>query len=157
MGTWVTLKKEVQCSITFLAKTWGSLLENLLLWLHAPPMDQEGRKKDVASLVPQFLQCSLMMLWCFRVLRYAKCRVATLLLALHKLQHLTGAVLPFFFLAGDAMWTAGDKLEYVQSVQLINCLHMFVGESSGVDIMKSEKPLRRMSSFSYPQRAYFPP
>lgn len=56
-----------------------------------------GEKKVGASLVPQFMQCSLMMLWCIRALRYAKCRVATLLIALHKLQHLTGAALPFFF------------------------------------------------------------
>lgn len=48
------------------------------------------------------------------------------------------------------MSMAGDKLEYVQSVQQIKCLHMFLREGSGVDIIKYEKPLLRTSSFACP-------
>lgn len=113
--------------------------------LHVPPTRQEGeKKKEMWPHLFKFMQCSLMMLCCVRALCYAKRRVATLLIALHKLQHLTGAALPFFSslarsLARYAMWTAGDKLEYVQSVQQIKWLHMFFREGSGVDIVKSEK------------------
>lgn len=85
----------------------------------------------------RFMQCSLMMLWCVCALRCATCRVATLLIALHKLQHVT------LFL-----WTAGDKLHCVQSGQQIKWLHMFAGESSAVDIMKSRKSLPPRTSVS---------
>lgn len=106
-----------------------------------------GRKKEMWPQLLKFMQCALMMLWCIHVLCYAKCRVATLLIALHKLQHLTGPALPFT-LARSAMWAAGDKLECVQSVQQIKWLHMFFCEGSGVDIIKSEKPPVCMSYFA---------
>lgn len=128
-------------------KTRGSPpRKNLPPPLLVPPTRQEGG--GGGEMWPRsfkFMQCSLMMLCCVRALCYAKRRVATLLIALHKLQHLTGAALPFFFprsLARCAMWTAGDKLECVQSVQQIKWLHMFwffFREGSGVDIIKSEK------------------
>lgn len=59
------------------------------------------------------------------------------------------------------MWTAGDKLECVQSVQQIKWLHMFFcfffREGSGVDIIKSEKASAVHELFREPQRASFPP
>lgn len=71
--------------------------KNLPPPLLVPPTRQEGAGGEMWPRSFKFMQCSLMMLCCIRALCYAKRRVATLLIALHKLQHLTGAALPFFF------------------------------------------------------------
>lgn len=89
-------------------KNKASPLEKTCLGgLHVLPTRQEEEEEEEGVGVRRgmwphpfkFMQCSLMMLCCVRALRNAKCWVATLLIALHKLQHRTGAALPFFSLA----------------------------------------------------------